>query len=465
MRVSNAVKQAYGTDSTNKYISICFPETGQNIMPEQIDYESMILTEALMSNGNVEFVGCIASVFQIKIRKLKEDIKGRKITVKIYTDGTEDKPIALFNGIVDSVVKQSNKQVKKITAYDILYTKGELNVGEWYKCLEFPVSLGNLRNSLFSHIGITQEDTELPNDDVMINKKYNPVQLKARDVIKAICQINGACGIINRQEKFEYRILCKPSETERGSYPSSDTYLPFYPRDAVMAAAKNMVQESKEGSNAFFSYYRDVQYEEYMVKPVDKVTIRQTEDAEGVMYGSGTNNYIIQGNMFTLGLKDDVLLEIAHRIHDCVSGVEFYPFTGSNNGLPFVEVGLDNVSYNMFNFESLYDSEAEEYTEHSFYVLSRELSGIQALKDTYQAQGEEYQTEFITDLQTQIDTLKKSTKQEIEEKVGDYTYNKEEIDNMIAAGGGKWDVQSVPVLPVTIAANTIYLIQGEVTVE
>ncbi len=457
MRVPDSVKKAYASDSTNKYVSVYFPETNQRIAPEQIDYESMELTEALMSSGKVEFVGCIASIFQIKIRKLKEDIKGRKITVQIYTDGTEDKPVTLFNGIVDSALKKNNKQIKEVTAYDVLYTKGGKNVGDWYKGLTFPISLKELRDSLFGFIGITQEDTALPNDDVMVSKKYNPEQLKALDVIKALCQINGACGIINREEKFEYRILGKLSEMKQGSYPSPDTCLPFYPENPVLAAVKN-------GSNEFFSYYREAEYEDYTVKPVDKVTIRQTEEAKGVTYGTGTNNYIVQGNMFTLGLKDDVLSEIAHRIYDCVGGVEFRPFTGNNNGLPFVEVGLDSVSYNMFNFESLYDPEVEEYTKHSFYVLNRELTGVQALKDTYKAQGEEYQTEFITDLQTQIDILKKNTKQEVEEKVEDYTYSKEEIDNMFPAGGG-WNVESVPVLPVTVSANTIYLIQGEVTVE
>lgn len=463
MRVPDNVKKAYNSDSTNKYISIYFPEINQNIMPKQIDTESMQLTESIMGSQSIEFVGCIASIFQIKIRKLKEDIKGKKITVKIYTDDTEDTPVTLFNGIVDSAIKKSNKQIKEITAYDILYTKGDLNVGEWYKSLKFPISLKDLRNSLFDFVGIEQEEAELPNDDVVINKKYNPELLKARDVMKAICQINGACGIINRREKFEYRILRARPKDVQTNYPSQNTYLPFYPENTA-AAVNQTILESKEQNNEFFSYYREVQYEEYTVKPVDKVTIRQTEDGKAVTYGNGTNNYIIQGNMFTLGLSDDVVQEIAHKIHDCVSGVEFHPFTSSNNGLPFVEVGLDNVSYNMFNSDSLDNPDEEPYITKSFYVLNREITGIQALKDTYKAQGEEYQTEFITDLQTQIDTLKKSTKQEVEEKVEDYTYSREEINNMFPVGGG-WNVESVPVLPVTVSKNTIYLIQGEVTLE
>ena len=103
-----------------------------------------------------------------------------------------------------------------------------------------------------------------------------------------------------------------------------------------------------------------------------------------------------------------------------------------------------------------------------FYILNRELSGIQGLKDSYSAQGEEYQTEFITDLQTQIDLLKKKNSQEAQEtqqQMEDYTYSREEIDQKFDSGGSKWEVVSVPVLPTTIAYNTIYLIQGEVVVE
>lgn len=107
------------------------------------------------------------------------------------------------------------------------------------------------------------------------------------------------------------------------------------------------------------------------------------------------------------------------------------------------------------------------YEQKAFYVLNRELTGIQALRDSYGAQGEEYQTEFITDLQTQIDLLKKKKAQDTQEtqqQMEDYTYSRDEIDNMLNTGSSGWDIVSVPSLPATIAANTVYLIQGEVTV-
>ena len=70
--------------------------------------------------------------------------------------------------------------------------------------------------------------------------------------------------------------------------------------------------------------------------------------------------------------------------------------------------------------------------------------------------------------------IKKKQQKKLDKKVKDVenrienmdTYNKAEIDNKIEnVHKNCWDVKSVPVLPVTIAANTIYLIQGEVVVE
>lgn len=463
MKVSKRVKEAYNSDSISKYISIFFPEINREILHEQIEMESLRLSESVMADSNVEFVGCISSTFQIKIQKLREDIKGRKIIIRVHTDGTEDEPVTLFNGIVDSAVKQGNKQEKQITAYDELYTKGGKNVAAWYKALKFPVTLKEVRDSLFEYVGLVQVETELPNDSVQIKKQYNPGTLQAVAVMKAICQINGAFGIINREGNFEYRILNR--EEDQGTFPGG-LYPPFYPSEFV-----GMVNGGAMNLNDF-AFYKDLKYEEYTVKPVDMVTIRNSEDSDGVVYAdggsTGSNNYIIQGNMFTYGLPDDVLLEMAEKIYRNVGGFEYIPFQSDNNGLPFVECGLDMVSYLMVDYDKYGETGEIEYVQKKFYVLNRELTGIQALRDAYSAQGEEYQTEFITDLQTQIDLLKKKNTQETQEtqqQIEDYTYSKDEIDQKFGSGGACWDIQSVPVLPTTLAANTVYLIQVETVVE
>lgn len=477
MNVSDEVKQSYKSNSIHKNLLLHFSDLNLTIPHSQIYQESMTLKESIFDGNSIEFVGCIASSFKVKVNGVLDNLKGERVKASIYTDDTEEEPITLFNGIVDSAVKQSNKQIKEITAYDELYTKGNTEVAAWYKSLTFPITIKNFRYSLFNYIGLTQVETDLPNDNISISRQYDPNTLQALSVIKAICQINGAFGIINREGNFEYRILAQDITTV--PYPAT-TLFPstglFPASPAVALAAAERYADSVEAES--FSFYKSVSYEEFEVKPVDKLTIRQTEDDAGVTYGTGTNNYIIQGNMFTYGLSNSVLLTIAENIYNNVKGFSYHPFTSDNNGLPFLECGLDAVSYLMIDYEATYEAQEEDpnadvvYTQQAFYILNRELSGIQALRDSYSADGEEYQTEFITDLQTQIDILKKNTgsatkdyiSDYVSDYVSDYTYDKDTIDSMLGSGGG-FNVESVAELPSSTDENTIYLIQGIVVVE
>ena len=469
MEVSEKVKSQYHGNSIHRFLKLYFPELNLTIENDEIYAESMKLKESIIEKTNIEFVGCIASSFKVQVNGIQADLKGKRIEVSIYTTETENEPIKLFNGIVDSAMQQSNKRIKEITAYDRLYTQGNIDLAAWYNSLTFPITIKDFRDSLFTYIGIEQEEIKLPNDNVSIDKKYDPKTLKARNVIKAICQINGAFGIINRNDKFEYRILADLSATY--AYPS----VTLFPSNTLYPANPNVAESvvKKEIETESFSFYKTVNYEEFEVKPVDKLTIRQSEQDAGVSYGNGTNNYIIQGNMFTLGKSNSELLSMAQAVYKNVRGIYYYPYKSNNNGLPYIECGLDAVSYQMYNFypES---ARASSKTTRNFYVFSREMSGIQNLRDSYSAQGEEYQTEFITDLKTQIDTIKVDVKQEVENTLQDYdfsdqfsdfTYNKDYLDTQFGnIETSQLKIVSVTALPATPDPNTVYLIQGEVTV-
>lgn len=485
MEVSESVRQAYQEMGTTKYITLAFPELGTSMMTGDgcIYSESMYLSEGLANSDSIEFVGCIASQFKIQVNNLKEDVKGKRLVVKIHTEGTGDEPVPLFNGIVDSVGRQSNKRVKEIVAYDELYTRGNTEVSAWYKSLIFPITLRNLRDSLFGYIGLEQVEMELPNDSIEINKQYDPNILQALSVIKAVCQINGAFGIINRQGKFEYRIL---GEIEDGLYPGFYPGPDAFPGVSLGALGLNNIDATD------FAFYKTVSYEEFRVKPVDKITIRQSENDSGIIYGNGINNYIIQGNMFTYGLSKEVLLQVAENIYPNVHGFSYIPFQSENNGLPYLECGLDAASYMMIDFDATEENGEIVYNRQNFYILNRELSGIQALKDSYSAKGEEYQSEFITDLQTQIDLIKRNQgaskqdlenyydKDEIDNMFENYdpgtvdlsnyytkneVYNKEEVTELLENLNSGFNVESVATLPQTPDQNTIYLVQGIVVVE
>lgn len=464
MEASDNVKAQYQSTSVHKNLSIYFPELELRLENSQIYEESMYLHEAICEKGSIEFVGCISSVFMIDVNGLKADIKGKQIVVTISTDDTQDEPVTIFNGIVDSAEKQGNKRVKEIIAYDELYTKGNVEAAAWYKSLIFPISLKDLRDSLFGFIGIEQEERVLPNDDIVIKKQYAPNTLQALSVIKAICQINGAFGIINRRGKFEYRILGK-TEEYKGAYPGPL----LIPGPNAIPGVRAAIADAGLTQTGF-SFYKSVRYEEFEVRPVDKVTIRQSEEDEGVTFGDGGNNYIIQGNMFAYGLAKDVLRTVTENVYSSVQGFAYYPYKADNNGLPYVECGINMVTYMMIDYEATFAEGNTAgnivYEKKSFPVLSRTLNGIQVLRDAYVAKGEKYQTKFITDLQTQIDVIKKKTASDVSRNDLENYYNKAMIDEMFETfDGGGFNVESVSALPTNPDDNTIYLIQGKVVVE
>lgn len=461
MEVSNEVKQAYQSNSVHKNLIVTFPELNLTVDKKNIYYESMNLKESLVESQSIEFVGCISSSFNIQLNGINERLKGKKIEVSISTDDTE--PISLFRGTVYSAVAQTNKNYKKITAYDELYDKGNVEVSKWYNSLTFPTTLKVIRDSLFEYIGLTQDEISLPNDSIEIKKQYDPKTLKSLDVIKAICQINGALGIINRNGDFEYRILAQNIYNEEE--PSTtlfhkNTTFSDTPEAITLAEAKRVAESINAES---FSFYKKVDDEDYEVKPVDKITIRKSEDDTGVSYGDGTNNYIIQGNIFAYNLPNYILETIAYNIYQNVKGFSYVPFKSDNNGLPYLECG-EAVSYMAIDWQNSTSGNIV-HKQKTFYVLNREMSGIQALRDKYSAEGEEYQTAFITDLQTQIDTLKKKSSSSVTQTELEDTKTEliDYVDNAVVSGGG-FNVESVKTVPTTTNNYTIYLIQGEVMV-
>lgn len=460
IEVSSATKQAFMSDVSKKELRVVFPQFGVTFLNDAIESETMKITEALSTKDSVEFIGCIASSLQINIYGVDANIKGKQIEVYIRADNTDEIP--LFKGIVDSVVIDSHTYFKKVTAYDVLYTLGQTDVATWYH-QQFPTdtstkTIRELRDSLCGFIGLEQEPVDLPNDNIVIHKKFDPKTLQCISVLKSICQINGCCGIVDRNGKFDYRFI---SGVTDGIYPS----LTLYPSASTFPQYSNVAHT--------FAFYESLNFQEYFVKPIEKIQIRQSEKDEGVTVGDGLNKYIIQANIFAQEIEPSFAREMANNILDKVRGVRFYPFNSKNNGLPFVEVG-DAVVF------ATKSDRTGAYATSKFFVLNRTISGVQLLKDQYSANGSEDQSEFITDLQTTLDTLKLNgpgdadlsdyyTKDQVDD-IFDQTPTLDDIDRIVADQVDKmetptgFNVASVYTLPSTRSNNTIYLIQGGVII-
>lgn len=361
INVTSATKTSFKNLKPNTLTIVIGANTYSNT---QIDNETFSLDEALESNNYLQFTGCNCAKASFTLLGASGNLKGQSVTITIKSGTTET--ITLFHGYVDEQeTKDYTTGAVSFVCYDPLYTIGQTDVATWYKNLSFPLTLGSFRASLFTYLGLTAVATTLVNDSIQIDRQYIPVNLAAIDVIKAICQINAVYGIINRNGQFEFRTL--PTIT-------STTY------EAV-------------------DYYRSIDYQRFNVQSIEKVIVRQNENEVGAAYGSDGNTYVVQGNMFTYNLDDVVLLTIAQNIYPNVHGKVYIPYSATTYGMPWVEVG-DIITY------PVYDPSNDTSTNMDFYVLSRSLKGVQALFDSTEAEGQEYQTVFISNLTTQIDTIK-----------------------------------------------------------
>nr|DAQ39547.1 MAG TPA: hypothetical protein [Caudoviricetes sp.] len=472
LKVWNKVKSAYFDESENKHLIVTFPEINLTLTRSQIRKETMEIKEAILDQESIEFVGCIASQFKLQISSIKKKLKGKKIEVSIYTDSTSDKPVKLFSGIVDSDERTGNKKSKEIKAYDMMYSLADTDVTTWFKTQVAYLKMGKkltvkkFRNELFAFIGLAQKKRTLANDSFSIKQLVNLVgtedeeeadeeeeeKIYALDLIKAICQINGVFGIINRNGEMDYRRLGVEDEDD-GAYPGVDPddktnglYLPFVPGIGVA----DIITDS-----TFYPSYKSVTYEDYDVHGITKVYVRQSEDTKAGYAGSEKKyKYIVQGNRFTLGTTKEEKREIATAILNKVQGVTYTPYTAECTGLPYLEVG-DPVQFYVYDFEESDKQKKDVFVLKSFYVLSRTLKGIQSLTDTLTAQGEEKQRRFVSDLGVREDVSTAALKEQADKQ-------DERIKSLEDAADTGLKVESVTALPASPDANTIYLIQGTV---
>ncbi|MBQ2116150.1 MAG: hypothetical protein II193_06145, partial [Lachnospiraceae bacterium] len=233
------------------------------------------------------------------------------------------------------------------------------------------------------YFGIDQEDIDLVNDNMLITKTIEPSELSGKDVINAICEINGCFGHIGRNGKFKYIYL--PTDDRFGLYPRNTLYPAdnLYPRDS--------------GSERILrSYYTSCEYEDFMTQEITKLQIRQEENDIGCIYGTGDNTYIIEDNFLVYGKGHDELTEIAQRLLPAMSHRTYRPANVKAKGNPCYEVGdAINVSTKLELVET--------------FILSRTLTGIQSLKDTYSAKGKEQYDEKVNSVHKSIIQLKGKT--------------------------------------------------------
>lgn len=373
LAVDEELKELYQRDSVSKNFIISFPGFSiADIENDRLISESVQLSEALYSGNDLAFGSCEAATLEFECVNVTEDITGKTISVVQYI-GDYTMPYGTF--IIESAMKQNDKRRKKVTAYDQMI-RFDVDVAEWYNNLDFPLTMKAFRDSLFAHLNLPQESKALINDDLMVEKTISPSQLSGRDVIQAICELNGCFGHFNRYSIFTYIVL-----SSAGLYPSED----LYPED-------NLLPGETVGALKM-STYKSCDYEEYLVEEITGLQIRQEQNDIGVIVGTNDNLYVIQGNFLAYGKDESELQPIAERILNQVKNCVYRPHKTVTKGLPYAEVG-----------DALQVHTSSETIET--FIIKRTLKGILALEDTYSASGDQYLQDKSDSLKSQIEQLK-----------------------------------------------------------
>ena len=377
IQITDAEKRKWESGRYLKELKVYFPSINLTLDNDDIYSESMSLKESLFDgNGALEISGCVSSSFSVEIRHQAQELKNQSIIASIRIDNNNW--LTLFRGYVDSVETVRDRSYQKIQCYDALSQYANKNVFLAYNNLNDTFTVKQLRNALFNAVGITQKVQSLPNDSVTLVKTIDSGEIAFIDAVKAVCQINGMFGVINRSGVFEYRQMS--TWEDYLPYPSND----LFPSDDVYPGVLNSM------SHEYIDAYQSIKYEDYKVASIDKVVIRDTssDESEG-SYGTGNNALYITGNIFLEGLTGITKDTIAENLFNVVWYNEYRPFDAVNLGRPYLEVG-DAVTYYVYD----YSSGSPVVNIMSYTILTRTLKGIQWLRDEYSAAGEQYQPEI-----------------------------------------------------------------------
>lgn len=397
-------KDLFGKDHVEKQLKIATDDGKFTALNADINWENFELTESLCSDSELHFGNCEPSMVKFQIRNAFIPLAGKWTTITETLNGNTDAPFQYGRYKVFSDVPTADREYRDITAYDAMYDIIGADVAAWYNTIlpnkDSTVTLKQFRESFVRYFGLTEVVPEggLVNDNMVVEKTIEVTAssetenvstigeaISGKDVIQAICEINGCFGHIGRDGKFYYIYL---PQSIQGLYPADDLYPSnaLYPRDP-------------KGSVIAGGTYIDIKYEDFLTESITKLQIRQGENEIGKIWPetpltTNDNCYIIQGNFLAYGKSSEQLKVIAENIYGKITGVTYVPLESCTAmGNPCFEVG-DPIRMNT------------KYKLIETYILKRTLKGIQSLRDTYEANGVKKYAEKVNGVHQSIMQLK-----------------------------------------------------------
>lgn len=191
----------------------------------------------------------------------------------------------------------------KVTAYDTM-SKLDADFSGWLRAnqVQFPKTIWQLVQLACQRAGVTLASSSLPINGSYSVQAFYADDLTCRQIISWAAEAAGCYAHMNADGKLQFLTYTDKRST---------------------------VKITPDGASNSTAYYADsLSYEDYTVKAIEKVQIRQSDSDVGVIYPdstTATNTYAVQGNLLLTTGTEANLKSVVQNLYNVLKNVTYTP--------------------------------------------------------------------------------------------------------------------------------------------
>ena len=191
----------------------------------------------------------------------------------------------------------------KVTAYDTM-SKLDADFSGWLRAnqVQFPKTIWQLVQLACQRAGVTLASSSLPINGSYSVQAFYADDLTCRQIISWAAEAAGCYAHMNADGKLQFLTYTDKRSTAK---------------------------ITPDGASNSTAYYADsLSYEDYTVKAIEKVQIRQSDSDVGVIYPdstTATNTYVVQGNLLLTTGTEANLKSVVQNLYNVLKNVTYTP--------------------------------------------------------------------------------------------------------------------------------------------
>ena len=395
-------------------------------------------------NSEKEFTLGSACTDEIEVEYIAADEKliaqGDKLTLYTVDDANTRTKAGVFycekpeyQGMMREV--SGSNAVYKVVAYDTM-SKLDADFSGWLRAnqAQFPKTIWQLVQLACQRAGVALASSSLPINGSYSVQAFYADDLTCRQIISWAAEAAGCYAHMSADGKLQFL-----------------TY----------ADKRSTVKITPDGASNSTAYYADsLSYEDYTVKAIEKVQIRQSDSDVGVIYPdstTATNTYAVQGNLLLTTGTEANLKSVVQNLYNVLKNVTYTPCkvsVPSSSGLACGQIvhvkdarGREFDTYLMSatissgkaSFESVGSASRESSSavnSQSYKNLTGKMLEIKTSVDGLEVKASDLTGKY-TDLKATVDGLSSEVKKDT--KItggGNLILGSESFKNAALQGGG-----------------------------